>query len=134
MSSMTSKIVGVALVIGLFAAGLVVGLVLGRSGGSAVKDSNNSAVIRGGSERMIRRFQRRLDLTADQTDKIRAILESSRTRARQIRRKGQEDIKNLLTAEQRTKFEAMIERMNERRAQRRKRRRGRDRRRTRDGR
>jgi Spy/CpxP family protein refolding chaperone len=119
---MTSKLVAIVLALGLFGAGLVVGLVVTRSGGST-SDRSRSPGMRGSSDRIVERFQKRLDLSPEQTAQIRGILELSRERTDKIRRDGREQIMKVLDEQQRSKFEAMIKKMQERRAKRRERRR-----------
>lgn len=88
----------------------------------------------GGGEMMLQRLTKELDLTADQQAKIKPILEATRTQMqanrqdttltpqekmaknKELRDSQQSQIKALLTPDQQTKYEALIEKMHAHRA------------------
>ena len=68
-------------------------------------------MVRERGQMMMGFLQRRLDLTQEQSEKIEAIVDSSRVQADSIRAQARERIQQVLTAEQREKWERMDNRM-----------------------
>lgn len=87
---------------------LVAGLLLGAAAGTL---STTLMTRKWGppGHRMLERLDHRLHLTSEQRDRVEAIIEGTRPRLREIRESTREEIRALLTPEQREKFEAMKE-------------------------
>ena len=120
MSSKRNKI----LALGLAAVVFLLGFVSGVGAGPFLMGPPPD---RHGPEAMLARYQRELDLTAEQSRKIAPIaearwretaelFESIDPQASAIHRRANDEIRAVLTPEQGERFDAMVERFRERRA------------------
>jgi Spy/CpxP family protein refolding chaperone len=109
----------VALIAALFLGGVGVGIAVDR----LWLAPSPPEVTRVELPRRLERFARRLDLTADQADRIRAILEESRSRIGRETEAARQKILELLTPDQAERYRRMVERRKMRRHGRRGRRR-----------
>jgi Spy/CpxP family protein refolding chaperone len=122
--SLSSRTKAVLLAVGILAAGFVCGAVADRwvlQGDRPLVGPRPGAPLREGH--FVRRFARHLDLTEEQQEEIRSILDEGRrstrdmqmdvrTRMEEVRRTTHSRIREMLTAEQREKFDKMSRRMH----------------------
>lgn len=119
MRQTSARWLGVALIAALFLGGVGVGIAVDRIwlGGGGVQDGAGLAL-----PRRLERFARRLELTPEQRDKVRDILEQSQSRIGRETAEARRKILEILTPEQAARYEQMIERRRHRRGRRRHRR------------
>jgi len=113
MNSQRGLVLGISasLIVGC-AIGLIVGVLFARSvfvPGPPMGFGRGRQPHRG--EVMMGFLERRLDLSKEQSEKIEKIVEASRVQADSIRAQAREQIQQVLTPEQREKWERMDNRM-----------------------
>ncbi|MGI5864263.1 MAG: hypothetical protein ACOX6T_19715 [Myxococcales bacterium] len=128
MTSKRSRYVAIGLAVVVFLLGFVSGVGVGPLLMGPPRDGPS----RHGPEKTLQRYQRALDLSAEQRAKIEPIVEARfwamaelfetiDPKAEEIHRKAEQEIRSLLKPDQQKRFDEMNEQFRQRRAQKRKR-------------